>query len=114
MRPRECRRNDVRAGQIDRLAGAEEQARAYRTADRDELHVAIAQATFHLVVFVERLERGVHFLFVRGLMRFRWLLHIRHNISDSSRHPLHIAFAHRKLFDGLKRADGVDAVEHRD
>lgn len=47
------------------FAGAEEQARAYRTADRDELHVAIAQATFHLVVFVERLERGVHFLFVR-------------------------------------------------
>ena len=53
----ECtRRHDARSGQRDRLAGAEEQAGADGAADGDELDVAVFQAAFHVVAFVEAFD----------------------------------------------------------
>lgn len=48
--------DDARSGQRDRLAGAEEQAGADGAADGDELDVAVFQAAFHVVAFVEAFD----------------------------------------------------------
>ena len=48
--------DDARTGQCDRLAGTEEQPCADGAADGDELHMAIVEASGHLVAFIERLD----------------------------------------------------------
>ena len=58
--------DDARSGQRDRLAGAEEQAGADGAADGDELDVAVFQAAFHVVIFVEAFD-GFD---LRGFRRF--------------------------------------------
>ena len=48
--------DDAWSGQRNRFAGAEEQAGADGSADGDELDMAIFQAAFHVVVFVEAFD----------------------------------------------------------